>query len=131
MIYEMSGCGLLDMRRGGRSELQAQAEKQRGEGESRLASRLPNKKQTVPVMNGAATDSLILLLTVPGDAGLSGLLASVDLEHDVAKSRVYRPTSCGFGQSYSTMCLFPLWVLLWPCLALFQYTPCYFKIGIY
>lgn len=51
MICEMSGFGLLDMRRGGGLELQAQAEKRRGEGESRLASRLPNKKQTVLVRN--------------------------------------------------------------------------------
>lgn len=57
----MSGFGLLDMRRGSRSELQAQAEKRRGEGESRLASRLPKKKQTVSVRNDTEPDSLILL----------------------------------------------------------------------
>ena len=61
MICEMSGFGLLDMRCGGGSELQAQTEKRRGEGESRLASRLPNKKQTVPVRNDTDLDSLVLL----------------------------------------------------------------------
>ena len=58
MLCELSGFGLLNMRRGGRSELQTQAEKRRGEGESRLASRLPTKEQMIPVRNATETDSL-------------------------------------------------------------------------
>ena len=42
-------------------------------------------------MNGTATDSLILLLTVPGDAGLSGLLAAVDLEMTSQKAEFIGP----------------------------------------
>ena len=99
MLCELSGFGLLNMRRGGRSELQTQAEKRRGEGESRLASRLPTNEQMIPVRNATETDSLPCSPAREFATMLVFLvfLASVD---DVAKSRVDRPTYSRFNQSY-------------------------------
>lgn len=67
---------------------------------NRDASRLPDKEQIVLVKNNTANGSLLHSLARQFSTRLVFLVfwASVDLEHDVAKSRVDRPTYSNVDQ---------------------------------